>query len=525
MTSRAFFLRFLLLTSCCLLPVSAVADGGLFIHTVSSQTTQTEAVNASQLSSDGQRAFFLQRDGGWDLYLQPGKMAVAGAAWVLPVPVELGEEDVAEAPAVLMDQLEFATSPLFEIAIEESLYCPERFVSSGCDVKSGGTSLADGSSGKTVNENGVRPPPAVTRWGEGTVAGWDYVIVDAADAGELVAWLDDNGYAGPDGLLERVKPYVDKGWRFFCGKFSREGDAPDRLPLVRFRLNGLESPVFPMLLTPMSTLSSWRFELFIAAKEGYGPSAGADTEALGEFLDGGVGYLGDPDGDGDYGAVLYAYELYKARLDQILQPVNGGKTRAVVEFYGPLAQEDVEDRLASWTPERDKEEGEREYPGKYEEPIPAEPDVIPGESSDGGDWQDPASGAQEPPLESSPEKWPEELVTITTKKLVVTRLLGRAFEDGAQDITFKPGAGAMASQLARFSGTGFAEQWLDSHDPRCRPGPAPDVNTAGLLLLPGTGGGAEGSDPAPWTGLALLALLFAAVVRGCQAVRRERFSA
>jgi len=520
-------IQVLLLSCLCILPRPALADGGLFVHEVSSETTQSLAVSSSQLTSDGQRALYLQRDGGWDLYVQPGKMAVAGAAWVLPVPTDIGEGDVAEAPALLLDQLEFATSPLFEITIEQTLFCPEQFYSSSssCDVRSTGAVGADGSGGPTtVDVNGVRPAPGIVRWGEGTVAGWDFVIVDANSADDLVAWLTENGYAKPDGLSDRVKPYVDKGWRFFCATFTRDSDAPEQLPLVRFRLDGLAAPVYPMLLTPLSVSGNWKFELFVAAEEGYGPASGLKASGLGDVLQGGLGYLSDYDGDGDFDALPYAYELFKSRLDELLQG-DGPGTLAAVEYFGPLTEKDISDRASAWLADSDGTGGtppQDEKPvGKPGEPRAVEPDASSFGASDAEGPQDPASGWTEPPLSGTPESWPEEIRDITERKLVVTRLLGRAFEGVDKDIAFEAGGGKLVAEDARFAGTGMGELWLDPHDPRCRPGY--EAAQAGLLGPPANG--APPSGRAQRTGMIVLALLLAAAMWTAQAATRRRFAA
>jgi Uncharacterized protein conserved in bacteria (DUF2330) len=57
------------------------------------------------------------------------------------------------------------------------------------------------------------------------VAGYDAVVLQADNAGELSKWLKDHGYESSPALTEWVEPYVKKGWKITAFKIARDDAA------------------------------------------------------------------------------------------------------------------------------------------------------------------------------------------------------------------------------------------------------------------------------------------------------------
>ena len=261
----------LLLLAAVLAPRAAAADGGFFITEVESQTvvegSQAEAASLGLVSSSGQRGVLWQRaDGCWDLYIDPGTVALEGAAWIVPVPVV---PEVAAADAAFVDELDAATTPVF-VTQERTIVTQYRVYSEGgggwgcmgAAVLSDGDRTVEGSEIEEGEEQGSAPDPSVTLWGSGRLGSLDYEIVSAAEATELEGWLEDNGYVVPDTIRPAVEHYVADGYVFFAARVVRDPDGPIQVPVVRFGLCDA-SPSYPVRLSAVSVAESLRFTLWV----------------------------------------------------------------------------------------------------------------------------------------------------------------------------------------------------------------------------------------------------------------------
>ena len=78
---------------------------------------------SSEVIATEQRAVLWQRDGIWEIHIQPVfDRQAGGAAWVVPFPVM---PQVLDGNGDLMDQLELLTAPIFvSYCCEPSCYCP-----------------------------------------------------------------------------------------------------------------------------------------------------------------------------------------------------------------------------------------------------------------------------------------------------------------------------------------------------------------------------------------------------------------
>ncbi|HUU03105.1 MAG TPA: DUF2330 domain-containing protein [Myxococcota bacterium] len=214
----------------------AMADGMSF-----------QVIGASaDVSAGGQRAVLWLRDGNWELHIQPVFDRQAGAAaWVVPFPVR---PEVHPGDADFFDELEILTAPVFMKV---------------CETSNGGHWSCFGCMGSDAGRLGTEQhgEAFVHLWEHGTVGDLDYSIVSAADGESLVAWLQDEGYAAPDGLAAILVDYETEGEFFFAARLSSEADPAKPLAPVRFVLPGMADPAYPLRMTALGVAAGQGLEL------------------------------------------------------------------------------------------------------------------------------------------------------------------------------------------------------------------------------------------------------------------------
>jgi hypothetical protein len=67
---------------------------------------------------------------------------------------------------------------------------------------------------------GAAPGAGVTLLSRQTLGPFEVASLAADDAGALAAWLDDNGYAFPDGMTAVTQPYIDQGWYYVAVRLT-----------------------------------------------------------------------------------------------------------------------------------------------------------------------------------------------------------------------------------------------------------------------------------------------------------------
>jgi hypothetical protein len=108
------------------------------------------------------------------------------------------------------------------------------------------------------------PPPTATGGDEGATAGargvdvigrdviggYDVSRLRADDPEALDAWLDENGYALPDGAEPILRDYVDDDWRYVAIQLGPSASGALKPLSVSFET---DDPVYPMKLTQVGT--------------------------------------------------------------------------------------------------------------------------------------------------------------------------------------------------------------------------------------------------------------------------------
>lgn len=146
----------------------------------------------SNTAIDAQRALMIVRADSVELHLQP-RATTDGTdfAWIIPVPPG---PTVALGDAAIFSALDELTTPHVTVAASDS----------------GGGGIGCGSADKAgagnFGSNGVQ------HFGGGTLGDYAYDIIGGQTVEAIEAWLDDNGYATPDGFAAAITPYVKQAF-------------------------------------------------------------------------------------------------------------------------------------------------------------------------------------------------------------------------------------------------------------------------------------------------------------------------
>lgn len=360
----------------------ALADGGLIVEEVYTEenpgATQESAALDGSVDSSGQRAvLWLNDDGCWDLFVDPGTISTPGAAWVLPLPVN---PVVEPASPDFIDELDAATTPLL---ITEHVTVVTYYSSSGessgpgfgC-TGSADLTYGDNAGEETIDEGedseAVEPPVQV--WQQGRLGDVGYEVVSSDDPAALEAWLQENGYAVPGDLDHHLSGYVSQASFFFVARIVNEAAERGHLPVFRFTLCGVDAPSYPMRLSRLSVAEALSFTLWVVEPESSRPYVPINAE-LGYFEEFFESDLSDYYGD----EVPDFNQLYAVRRAELIS----GPRELAAEFAATLTRDAIERRI----------------------------EVL--------------GGSSDFPLEAGASSWSDELVAIADAGLRVTRMSGR----------------------------------------------------------------------------------------------------
>jgi len=193
-----------------------------------------------------QRALLWERDGDWDLVIEPRFTRDAGeATWIVPFPVK---PEVSAADPTLLDHLEWITSPVFFGV------CYER--NCDCWCQKTWDSFSGGSETSPSEAEG-----AVTVWEHGQVGDLDYVILSSADGDSLTVWLDQNGFPVATPLEEALASLDTEDTWFFVSRLTGDLDPAKPLAPIRFSLGPTDAPSYPLRLTRAAMTGDGRLRL------------------------------------------------------------------------------------------------------------------------------------------------------------------------------------------------------------------------------------------------------------------------
>ncbi|HWL84269.1 MAG TPA: DUF2330 domain-containing protein, partial [Polyangiaceae bacterium] len=157
-------------------------------------------------------------------------------AMVVPVPVVLQKENVKTLPREIFDKVDTLTAPrLVEYWEQDPCTLPEPPMEA--------MAMAP------MAQHAARAPSADAAYGvkieaQFTVGEYEVVVLSAQDSTGLDRWLHDNHYKIPAGAEPYLRPYVQKGSKFFVAKvdvskvkFERIGNGPEQAVLSPLRFH------------------------------------------------------------------------------------------------------------------------------------------------------------------------------------------------------------------------------------------------------------------------------------------------
>ncbi len=225
-------MRIASLLVCLLATPGALACGGLFCN---ANTPVNQAA---------ERILFAHHEGQIEMHV---RLTYAGPptdfGWILPVPRDVETEISSEA---LFRGLDAAYGPQFRLQTEYADDCQwpeEEWADAGL------ASAADGGAGGAGGA-GDPAPPRVQVLSREAIGPYDRVILDAQDVGALRDWLDDNEFAIPDTIDEKLSPYIELDAVFVAIKLLAGSDSGDIVPL-RLTFTG-DRPAIPIIPTAVA---------------------------------------------------------------------------------------------------------------------------------------------------------------------------------------------------------------------------------------------------------------------------------
>ena len=97
-------------------------------------------------------------------------------------------------------------------------------------------------------DSAALPEPNVQVLVQKEVAGFDAVVLEAESAGDLVKWLEENGYAFSPEVEAWAKPYVEQGWKITALKVAKSKETAEQKDVAAAALRmsfKTDRPLFP----------------------------------------------------------------------------------------------------------------------------------------------------------------------------------------------------------------------------------------------------------------------------------------
>jgi len=184
-------------------------------------------------------------------------------AWVMPTPAP--PDRVETAHKGLFDWLEHRTAPTVEV-----LSAPPTYFgggggggSSGCGCYGGDAeegSMAGGASFGDQSKDSVKVHSS------GEAGPFDWLVLGASDAKNMVKWLGDKGYALAVDDVAALQDYVDRGWSFTVMRIKRDSVATEVVVPMALSWPG-SSAELPLRIMASSTLAKIGVTVWLIAPQ------------------------------------------------------------------------------------------------------------------------------------------------------------------------------------------------------------------------------------------------------------------
>jgi hypothetical protein len=174
-------------------------------------------------------------------------------SWILPV---TSVPEVSFSADLVFNRIRSVTDVNFNVTTER-WNCKEEPVDS--DRNFGGAFADIGSAPADSSSEGGG---GVAVLSAGQTGPYDYVVIDAEDAQELVTWLEDNDFDVPPGSVPLIANYLAKGMVFVAVKLTKDASVGDIAPIV---LDMEEpEPCVPIVLTQIAAQPDMPIRIWIA---------------------------------------------------------------------------------------------------------------------------------------------------------------------------------------------------------------------------------------------------------------------
>ena len=177
--------------------------------------------------------------------------SAADFAWVLPL--QSAPAAVKVAPAFLFGTVNRLTAPVFKPTFENR-GCPAPAPSNSADA---GAGFSDAGSGG---------PGGVQVLFQEAVGPYQSVVIQSSDPLEMRTWLEENGYAVTDAMMEAVIPYVVKGDALLALKLLSGKSTGDIQP-IWVTMEGSEVCV-PIRLTAIASIDDMEMTTLVLSRDG-----------------------------------------------------------------------------------------------------------------------------------------------------------------------------------------------------------------------------------------------------------------
>lgn len=261
-----------------LVPAAAFACGGLFCAAVPADSP----VPPEPVDQTAERIVF---EVGTETVTAHVQISYTGPAdefaWIVPVS---GTPDVFESQPEMFADVDAATA--LDVVLPPPDLCPSpsggggdggRGCVGGC-AQADSAAVADGAEARGAD--GQSP---VTVYAQDVTDNYEYSVIGAAEASDLVGWLQINQFNVSENMVPVMQPYIDEGMRYLAVKL-REGRAATDIQPLAIRYEGSQ-PMIPIRLTavaaqPLMGIQVWIFADAPYVPENYTWMAAQDREIM-----------------------------------------------------------------------------------------------------------------------------------------------------------------------------------------------------------------------------------------------------
>lgn len=225
----------------------AEACGGFF-----SETSTSEVAAMSDI-----RLAFVHTPGRVDQYVQIAyDGSAARFAWIYPVAKNPQVDEATGAPLEALDEL---TRPRITIVTPHP----------GGGGGGGGFGCGSADAAGGLGEGREQVDPDVKVWQRGQVGAFDYVVLGAQTADDLLGWLGQNGFNVPASTRTVVEHYLAQQWLFVAMKVSVQAVSGSTKATTTVRLSYAADGElrYPLRMVSLSSAAQTRFVIYLLESE------------------------------------------------------------------------------------------------------------------------------------------------------------------------------------------------------------------------------------------------------------------